>query len=182
MTSMLSNGEEKCETGHNWNAYGGNTSVYIDECIDCGERQHRKVLYSGPVAIGAEPVQNCRHARTCVTVAGSRAGDTFCKGCGEYIDPTFNRERKSAMATFRSYATNAIRELDATVNGVGVECFMRLKYGTLDHLSREEFAAEIELAKQIEAVNPGELRLCADSYNRASEFDAFAAEYLRPEE
>ena len=81
------------------------------------------------------------------------------------------------MAKYSHY-TQSIRELDATVNAVGVEAFTRLQYGTLDHLSREDFISEIRLAKQAEIASPGELRTCADSYNMLADFLAFEKEYL----
>ena len=64
-----------------------------------------------------------------------------------------------------------IRDLDDTVNAVGIECAMRNQYGTLDHLSIADFAAEIRLLKQCEESSPGFLRRCSDSYGRAADFD-----------
>lgn len=57
-----------------------------------------------------------------------------------------------------------ILELDPTVDAVGVEASMRLHYGTLDHLSRDEFKTEIAIAKECEAAEPGFLKRCAESY------------------
>ena len=76
-----------------------------------------------------------------------------------------------------------IRKLDPTnsVNAVGVECAMRLLYGTLDHLATDRFVYEIGIAKLDEEMNPGELRLCADSYGRVEEFDRYEKEYLSDE-
>ena len=42
-----------------------------------------------------------------------------------------------------------ILEVDPTVDAVGVEASMRLHYGTLDHLSRDEFKREIAIAKGV---------------------------------
>ena len=67
--------------------------------------------------------------------------------------------------------TEAIRKLDSSVNPVGVECCMRLQYGTLDHLRRDDFLQEIALAKACEVAKPGFLRELADSYGRAEDFD-----------
>ena len=55
-----------------------------------------------------------------------------------------------------------------------------MQYGTLDHLSREEFAREIELAKQAETSEPGAMRLFAeaDSPSALEDFDRFQQEFL----
>ena len=74
--------------------------------------------------------------------------------------------------------TDTIRGIDPKINAVGVECFMRVQYGTLDHLSRQEFAEETALARLTEEATPGEMRACADSYSRAAEFDRYSQEYL----
>lgn len=57
-----------------------------------------------------------------------------------------------------------ILELDPKVDAVGVEASIRLRYGTLDHLSRDEFKKEIAIAKECEAAEPGYLKRCAESY------------------
>ncbi len=82
-----------------------------------------------------------------------------------------------------SFYVETIREIDETVNAVGVEAFMRLEYGTLDHLSKEAFAREIELAKQAEQQEPGALRMCAwaDSKQALEDFDNFQREFLSGE-
>lgn len=48
-----------------------------------------------------------------------------------------------------------IREIDPTCNPRHVEAWMRLQYGTLDHLPRETFADEIKMAKACEIEEPG---------------------------
>ena len=64
-----------------------------------------------------------------------------------------------------------IAELDPTINPVGVEACMRLQYGTLDHLSHEEFKDEIAIARGCEKEEPGFLRQTAESYGMEREFD-----------
>ena len=55
------------------------------------------------------------------------------------------------MAKHRySFCARTVREMDESVNAVGVEAFMRLEYGTLDLLPGEAFARDIEFAKQAE--------------------------------
>ena len=61
--------------------------------------------------------------------------------------------------------------IDDTVNPVGVECWMRLQYGTLDHLPRETFAAEAAMAKVGEELQPGSLREIAGTYGSAERYD-----------
>jgi hypothetical protein len=48
-----------------------------------------------------------------------------------------------------------INEIDPTVNAREIEAFMRSQYGTLDHLSRDDFRREIRLAKACERERPG---------------------------
>ena len=67
---------------------------------------------------------------------------------------------------------NIIQSIDPTVNAVGIECAMRNQYGTLDHLSFDEFAAEIRLLKRCEEDKPGFLRRCSESYGQSADFDA----------
>ena len=76
-----------------------------------------------------------------------------------------------------SYAQKIIRELDPGVNAVGVEAAMHLQYGTLDHLSREQFAEEIRIARECEAQSPGFLQLCAEG--EFGNLDGFHAEARR---
>ena len=88
------------------------------------------------------------------------------------------------MAKHRySFYVETIREIDETVNAVGVETFMRLEYGTLDHLSKEAFSREIALGKQVERQQPGALRMCAraDSKQALEDFDHFQREFLSGE-
>ena len=61
--------------------------------------------------------------------------------------------------------------IDDTVNPVGAECWMRLQYGTLDHLPRETFAAEAAMAKVGEELQPGSLREIAGTYGSAERYD-----------
>lgn len=85
------------------------------------------------------------------------------------------------MATHKySHYAQTIREMDESVNAVGVEAFMRIQYGTLDHLSRDDFAREIGLARQAEALEPGALKLFAMSQSDAmrEDFDNFQSEFL----
>ena len=59
-----------------------------------------------------------------------------------------------------------LRAIDPTLTAdeaAGVEGHLRLHFGTLDHLSREEFAAEIALARECEALDPGHLQRCRES-------------------
>ena len=79
-----------------------------------------------------------------------------------------------------SFYARSIRQIDESVNAVGVEAFKRLEHGTLDHLSRDDFAREIELAKQAEGEEPGALRLCARSQSDTmlEDFDNFQSEFL----
>ena len=72
----------------------------------------------------------------------------------------------------RSPYEEILTELAPGVNPVGVECAMRLQYGTLDHLSREEFAREADLARRCEEAEPGFLRQTARSYGLLEAFDA----------
>lgn len=73
-----------------------------------------------------------------------------------------------------------IREIDQSVNAVRVEAFMRLEYGTLDHLPKEAFVREIELAKQAEVQEPGALRLFARAQSDAmlEDSDNFQSEFM----
>ena len=60
-----------------------------------------------------------------------------------------------------TYAQKVIRGIDPAVNPVGVEEFMRLHRGTLDHLSHADFVREVRLARMAEQREPGHLRACA---------------------
>lgn len=70
---------------------------------------------------------------------------------------------------------DTIHELDPTVNPAGVEASMRLQFGTLDHLDRDEFRREIEVAKACESESPGYLRAVAESYGLAEDFERWSA-------
>ena len=72
-----------------------------------------------------------------------------------------------------------IHDLDPTINPVGVEESMRIQYGTLDHLDRATFRAEIRLAHDMEAEEPGILRRIADSYGNADRYDEAEAHVSR---
>ena len=72
-----------------------------------------------------------------------------------------------------------IHSIDPTINAVGVECSMRNEYGTLDHLPRETFAAEITIARGCERHRPGCLRELADSFGRLAEYDEAEAHVSR---
>lgn len=72
---------------------------------------------------------------------------------------------------------DTIREIDPSVNAVGVECSMRVQYRTLDHLSRATFRAEIAIARDMEKDEPGILRMLAESDGMADAYDR--AEALR---
>ena len=66
-----------------------------------------------------------------------------------------------------------INEDDPTINPAGVEASMRLQYGVLDHLPRETFHAETEVARQCETESPGYLRGVAVSYGLGEDYDAW---------
>ena len=61
-------------------------------------------------------------------------------------------------------------ELAPSMNPVRVEASMRLHYGTLNHLPRETFVAEVKLAADLESQSPGILRKIADSMGMADDF------------
>ena len=63
-----------------------------------------------------------------------------------------------------------IHRLDPTVNPAGVEASMRLQYGTLDHLAKETFVEEIQVAKAAKGEQPGYLHRVADSYGLAQDY------------
>ena len=64
-----------------------------------------------------------------------------------------------------------IHELDPTINAAGVEFSMRLQYGVLDHLDKDIFRQEIELAHELERQEPGYLRRNAETYGGTAEYD-----------
>ena len=67
------------------------------------------------------------------------------------------------------YYQELIHELDPGVNPAGVEAWMRLRHGTLDHLSREEFKDEIRAARHCETEEPGHLWETAASESMLSD-------------
>lgn len=96
-----------------------------------------------------------------------------CPDCADHVPPMPRQPYQ-----------RLIHRLDPTVNACGVEYHMRLQYGTLDHLPRETFRQEIDLAKACEAAEPGHLRLCAESYGATDEYERceeFVSVIVRPE-
>ncbi len=69
-----------------------------------------------------------------------------------------------------SFYQRTIFEMDQAINSADVEASMRLQYGTLDHLPKENFRQEILLAKKLEEQEPGCLSSCADSFGLGSDF------------
>lgn len=63
-----------------------------------------------------------------------------------------------------SYYQRVITEIDPTIDAAGVECSMRLQYGTLNHLPRETFVDEVRIARECEAAQPGYLASVRRSY------------------
>lgn len=57
-----------------------------------------------------------------------------------------------------------IKEINPTINAAGVEAHMRCEYSTLDHLPRETFVKEVNLAAACEREMPGYLDSIAKSY------------------
>ena len=85
---------------------------------------------------------------------------------------------------------NLLRELAPDLNPAGEEVragsendpgdrfpgdWMRLHYGTLNHLPRETFAAEATLAADLERQSPGILRKIAESMGLADDFAKWKA-------
>ena len=68
-----------------------------------------------------------------------------------------------------------IRSINPTVNPAGVEASMRLQYSTLDHLGRDDFQREIDMALECEREQPGFLRMVANSFGMSREFDEWEA-------
>ena len=69
-----------------------------------------------------------------------------------------------------NYYQDLVHQLDPAINPAGVEASMRLQYGTLDHLTRQTFAAEIKLARHCQEQDPDFLRSLAASYDLAADF------------
>lgn len=78
--------------------------------------------------------------------------------------------------SYLSWYQQTITEIDPDINPIGAEAHMRIRFGTLDQLSREEFTAEIHDAGRIEQAEPGYLRECAESYDRLAEFTRWEKE------
>ena len=70
-----------------------------------------------------------------------------------------------------SYAAKTIAQMDVTINPYGVEGHMRNIHNTLSHLPLEAFFFAIVEARQIEAIEPGYLRECADDQGMVEEYD-----------
>jgi len=68
-----------------------------------------------------------------------------------------------------------IREFAPHLNPAGVEASMRMQFGTLDHLSREDFRAECAIAEECEKAEPGFLRKVAESYGMGRDFAKWEA-------
>lgn len=69
------------------------------------------------------------------------------------------------------YAARVAMKIDPTVNGVAVECSMRLEHGTLSHLPHSTFVAEVATARDCERMQPGWGRRIADSYGMTAQYD-----------
>lgn len=74
------------------------------------------------------------------------------------------------MKTLTGYE-RTIHEIDPSINAVGVECSMRVQFGTLDHLDRQTFRNEIALAREMEREQPGVLKMIAGSYGREQDYE-----------
>ena len=70
-----------------------------------------------------------------------------------------------------------LHELVPSLNPAGIEASMRLHYGTLNHLPRETFVAEAELAVDLEGQSPGILRTIAESMGKADDFAKWEASH-----
>ena len=70
-----------------------------------------------------------------------------------------------------------LHELAPDLNPAGIEASMRLHFGTLKHLPRETFVAEVKLAADLEAQSPGILRKIADSTGMADDFAKWEASH-----
>ena len=103
------------------------------------------------------------------------------------IDPP-KREEPEVEAVRLTYYERTINALDPNVNPMAVEAQMRLKYGTLDHLPREEFKREIGIYKQVirddslfatEAIDYPR-QLCFENISRFEKIEAMIALEHRP--
>ena len=75
-----------------------------------------------------------------------------------------------------NYYQDLIHQLDPKINPAGVEASMRLQFGTLDHRSREDFVAEIQIARECQEQDPDYLHGLAQSFGLAADFDRWAAQ------
>ncbi len=76
-----------------------------------------------------------------------------------------------------SFYQNLIAEIAPDgPNPAGVEASMRLQYGTLDHLSRETFEKEIQMAADCEADEPGFLQETAKGFGLSDDFQKWEEE------
>ena len=80
-----------------------------------------------------------------------------------------------------NYCQNLIHQLEPTINPAGVEASMRLQFGTLDHLSKADFIAEIEIARVCQEQDPDYLHDVAQSFGLSADFDRWA-EQLAPKD
>ena len=72
-----------------------------------------------------------------------------------------------SQAAYTSYQ-HLICQLDPSVNPAAVEGSMRMEYHTLDHLSRDTFRQEINLAREM---TEPEQRKMADSFGMAPQYE-----------
>lgn len=66
-------------------------------------------------------------------------------------------------------------ELAPTLNPAGVEASMRVHHGVLNHLPRDIFLAEAQLAADLESGSPGILRKIAESMGMGEDFAKWEA-------
>lgn len=78
--------------------------------------------------------------------------------------PTERRPARTAKREHRTPYTDLFREIAPDLDPHGVECHMRIEYGTLDHLPHSTFVEEVQLARHIEAQEPGYLASVKESY------------------
>lgn len=98
-----------------------------------------------------------------------RRADCFC---ADEPTPCYACRTPAPKARrFRSHYARTFNQIRPSVNAVGAECAARLRYGTLDALTRADFRAEAATAEGMERAEAGTLRRLADSYGRADEFD-----------
>ena len=66
---------------------------------------------------------------------------------------------------------DTIYEIYPLINPAGVEASIRLQSGTLDHLSREQIASEINVARFSEYDEPGFLEKAAASFGMTADWE-----------